>query len=94
MTCPFKDNQSLKKMPCSWYTPDGYPNFRICDVCQRNYRLDEIAGYRDREGCLFVLLLIIFVAAIMTTVTASLNNENSQPEKDSARVQQIEPRDR
>lgn len=80
MTCPFTEHKNLKTIPCNWYTPDGYSNLRVCDICQRHYRVDEIARKYNPEGSLFLLLLLIVVTAIIGSVAMLSESESDRPQ--------------
>lgn len=84
MTCLFTEHKNLKTVPCNWYTPDGYnQNLRVCDVCQRHYRVDEIARKYNPEGSLFVLVLLIAVTAIIGSVAMLSESRSDQPQNDN-----------
>lgn len=91
MNCPFQNNHRLKKMPCSWYTPPGNSNVRICETCGQHYRIDLIIREEYREESFLVLFFVLFIATILSTVTMFLNSENSKP--DNLQVEQVQPRD-
>jgi hypothetical protein len=89
MNCPFKNNHRLKKIPCSWYTPPGHPNVRLCETCGQHYRVDKVVQEEYREESFLTFFLIIFIAVILSTVTMFLNSEN--PEPDNTQAEQVQP---
>lgn len=89
MTCPFKDNHRLKKMPCSWHTAPGHPNVRICETCGEHYRVDKIVREEYREESFLVLFFVVLIAVILSTVTMSLNRTTPETIKDTRQVEQI-----
>lgn len=91
MTCPFKDNRRLKKMPCSWHTAPGYPNVRICEICQKHYRVDKIVREEYREESFLVLFFIVLIAVILSTVTMSLNPTTSETIKNNTQIESRSP---
>jgi len=52
---------------------------RICETCGQHYRVDKIIKEEYGEESFWVLLVILFIAAVLSTVTMSLNPDDAQP---------------
>lgn len=83
MECPYKNHQSLQKMPCHWISHPEDTNIRICDTCQNHYDLRDFRKFSD-QGLTFVAVVIILLMIITTVKFESpnpgqLNNGNFKP---------------
>ena len=66
MTCPFKENHSLRQLPCHWVNHPQDPNVRVCDIC-RNYYDMRYVNFFSPGSLTFVLILLttaIFVISV------------------------------
>ncbi|MCC3574259.1 MAG: hypothetical protein JGK30_20465 [Microcoleus sp. PH2017_40_RAT_O_B] len=59
-TCPYKDNSSLKKLPCNWHSHPENSNIRLCD-CGNFYKIDELVEPFQGSQSFFVVLTIVIL---------------------------------
>ncbi len=78
MNCPFKNNQRMKQAPCSWYSPPGNSNVRICETCGQHYRVDKIIREEYEGESFLVFFAILFIAVVLSTVTMLLNSDDAE----------------
>jgi hypothetical protein len=60
ITCPYKDNPNLKKLPCNWHSHPEDKNIRLCD-CGNFYKIDELVNPFQGSSFFFAILAVIIV---------------------------------
>ena len=67
MTCPFRENHSLRQLPCHWVTHSKNSNIRVCDVCRNHYDMRYVAVCSP--GFLAFVLLVLATAIFVISVS-------------------------